>query len=169
MLTSLRARWETEREELTGFGWWWRSLLTCPYCLTYWIGLQLALVMWQLPDGWQLTSGFYAALTGFCTAHLVNLLSLLPSYTGLPVGAQPAPAPPVAKLVIVHGPEGFRLYQARDKAPLASVRAFYTTVELYAAAAAPESIASSSDIRFGDGTLVNRFVYTRLTDVVFSK
>lgn len=83
MFTSLRARLETEADITTGFAWWWRSLLTCHYCLTLWIGIDCALLIWWIPDSIY-TSFFRYAGLGLCAAHVISIVRGDPRQPQLP-------------------------------------------------------------------------------------
>lgn len=88
MFTALRARLETEADIMTGFQWWWRALLTCHYCLTLWLGIACALLIWWIPDSIYTSFIRYAGL-GLCAGHLVALGRGDPRKPYLPTPPQP--------------------------------------------------------------------------------
>lgn len=173
MFSSLRAKLETEREECTGFAWWWRSLLTCPYCLTYWIGLQLVFLMQVLPPGWRVTEAVYSILAGFCAAHVVN--QWLP---GVAVAAVPPDQKPqrpdnesieAAKLVVVYGPTSFLIYQANNTAQPVSLRSFWSKDQLLPADNPIPIVAAGHGVCFQDGTQVENHSYELVTGGVLAR
>lgn len=75
LFVGLRDHLETEASISGPFGWWWRTLLVCPYCLTYWISLVGVVVLWVIPEHTFLYRLPKLALLGLCAAHLVNRLT----------------------------------------------------------------------------------------------